>query len=73
MAVIAGRVHKGRVVLDEPLPEGAEVTVVCAGDEEFEGPDPKQVLELERRLAAVKRGAKLVPAREVMAKLRRRA
>jgi hypothetical protein len=73
MAVVAGRVHKGRVVLDEPLPEGAEVTVVCAGDDQYAGPDEAQIDELARRLGSVKRGAKLVPAREVMAKLRRRA
>jgi hypothetical protein len=60
MRVVRGRVEDGRVVVDEPLPEGAEVTVVvAAGDESFDL-DEEQIAELRASIDEADRG-ELVP------------
>ncbi|HTQ47997.1 MAG TPA: hypothetical protein VMI75_34820 [Polyangiaceae bacterium] len=60
MKVVRGRVEDGRVVVDEPLPEGVEVTVVvAAGDERFDH-DEEQIAELRASLDEADRG-ELVP------------
>ena len=66
MRVVHGRVEQGHVVLDEPLPEGAEVAVVvaAAGDAGFEL-DEQQVAELRASIEEADRG-ELVPLDEVL-------
>jgi hypothetical protein len=60
MKVVRGRVEDGRVVVDEPLPEGAEVTVVvAAGDETFDL-DEEQIAALRASMDEADRG-ELVP------------
>ena len=57
MKVVHGRVERGRVVLDEPLPEGTEVTVVVdgTGDEAFDL-DDAQIAALRASMAEADRG-----------------
>jgi hypothetical protein len=60
MKVVRGRVEDGRVVVDEPLPEGTEVTVVVAsGDESFDLSE-EQIAELRASMDEADRG-ELVP------------
>jgi hypothetical protein len=60
MKVVHGRVEHGQVVLDELLPEGAEVTVVvAAGDESFDL-DEDQIAALRESIDEADRG-ELVP------------
>ena len=46
MKVLQGRVERGRVVVDEQLPDGAAVAVVLAGEEDGFELDEQQVREL---------------------------
>jgi hypothetical protein len=56
MKVVHGRVEHGHVVLDELLPEGAEVTVVvAAGDESFDL-DEEQIAALRESIDEANRG-----------------
>jgi hypothetical protein len=57
MKVVHGRVEHGHVVVDEPLPEGAEVSVVIAsGDESFDL-DEEGIIALRESIAEADRGA----------------
>ena len=66
MKVVHGRVEHGHVVVDEPLPEGTEVTVVvaAAGDEAFDL-DEEQIAALRESIEQADRG-ELVPLDEVL-------
>lgn len=66
MKVVHGRVEHGHVVVDEPLPEGTEVTVVvaAAGDESFDL-DEEQIAALRESIVQADRG-ELVPLDEVL-------
>ncbi len=65
MRVVHGRVEHGHVVVDEPLPEGTEVSVVvAAGDESFDL-DEEQIAALRESIAEANRG-ELVPMDEVL-------
>jgi hypothetical protein len=65
MKVVHGRVEHGHVVVDEPLPEGTEVTVVvAAGDEGFDL-DEEQIAALRESIDEANRG-ELVPLDEVL-------
>jgi hypothetical protein len=56
MRVVHGRVERGQLVLDELLPEGAEVTVVIAtGDDGFVL-DEQQIAALRASLDEADRG-----------------
>jgi hypothetical protein len=67
MKVVRGRVEDGRVVVDEPLPEGAEVTVVvAAGDETFDL-DEEQITALRASIDEADRG-ELVPLDVVLSR-----
>ena len=56
MPVVHGRVEQGHVVLDESLPEGADVAVVvAAGDAAFDL-DEEQVAELRASMDEADRG-----------------
>ena len=56
MNAVRGHVRDGRVEVDAPLPDGAEVVVLVAGnDEPFELDEPS-IVELESRIAEVDRG-----------------
>jgi hypothetical protein len=73
MRMIAGRVQQGRVLLDEPLPEGTDVAVAVPGtEEETVEVEEALVRELEQRIADVERNGRLVPLSEVLASMRRR-
>lgn len=65
MKVVRGRVEHGNVVVNEPLPEGTEVTVVvtAAGDEAFDL-DDEQIAALRESMEQADRG-ELVPLEEV--------
>ena len=73
MRVAAGKVVDGRVELDgSELPEGLEVTVLVADDDEtFEADAETQRMLLES-MAQADRG-ETVPFDELLAELRRRA
>jgi len=65
MKVVHGRVEHGRIVVDEPLAEGTEVTVgVAAGDESFDL-DEEQIAALRESIGEANRG-ELVPLDEVL-------
>jgi len=65
MKVVHGRVEHGRVVVDEPLAEGTEVTVVvAAGDDSFDL-DEEQIAALRESIDEANRG-ELVPLDEVL-------
>jgi hypothetical protein len=64
MKVVHGRVEHGHVVVDEPLPEGTEVTVVVAGDEIFDL-DEEQIAALRASIDEANRG-ELVSVDEVL-------
>jgi hypothetical protein len=65
MKVVHGRVEHGRIVVDEPLAEGTEVTVVvAAGDESFDL-DEEQIAALRGSIGEANRG-ELVPLDEVL-------
>ena len=69
MRLIVGRVRQGQVVVDEPLPEGAEVTVAFDADDEPAEVTADEARELEGRIAAVGRG-EFVASEDVLASLR---
>ena len=71
MRLISGRVRQGQVVVDEALPEGAEVTVAFDADDEPAEVTAEEARELESRIAAVVRG-EFVAAEDVLASLRNR-
>jgi hypothetical protein len=65
MKVVHGRVEHGQVVVDEPLPEGAEVTiVVAAGDDGFDL-DEEQIAALRESIEQADRG-ELLPLEDVL-------
>jgi hypothetical protein len=69
MNTVRGRVRKGHVELDDPLPDGTEVVVlVVDGSERFDL-DDSDAAELEARLAEADRGD-LEPAEALFARLR---
>lgn len=57
MTIYPGRVVNGRVEVDDPaeLPEGADVSVVLRGDEEYI-PTPEEEAELEAAMDEAERG-----------------
>ena len=65
-----GRVRGGHVETDVALPEGVEVVVLTAGDEEPFDLDDAQLAELEARMAEADRG-QVEPAAAVLERLRR--
>ena len=69
MNAVRGRVRAGRVELDAELPDGAEVVVLVASDDEPFELDEAAVAELEARIAAADRG-EVEPARAVLDRLR---
>ena len=68
MTAVRGRVRGGRVKVEADLPEGTEVVVLTATDEEPFELDEAQVVELEARIAGVDRGD-VVPAGQVLQQL----
>lgn len=68
MSVVRGRVMHGRVEIDTPLPEGAEV-VVLTGDEAPFDLDDGLVTEMEQRVQAADRG-EVEPVHAVLGRLR---
>ena len=70
MTIVPGRVVNGRVELEDDieLPEGTEVTVRFADEEEFEL-TPEMEAELEESVAQADRG-ELIPVEEVLRDLR---
>ena len=71
MNAVRGRVRGGRIETDAALPEGAEVIVLTAGDEEPFDLDDVQLAEIETRMADADRGD-VEPAATVLDKLRRK-
>jgi hypothetical protein len=73
---LRARVKNGRLVLDEPtdLPEGAEVDLVLADDEDDLTPEEREELHaaLRESIAEMREG-RLVDGKEVIAELRKRA
>jgi len=65
MRVVHGRVEHGRIVVDEELPEGTEVTVVVAAGEEAFELDEEQIAALRESIEEADRG-QLVPLDEVL-------
>ena len=51
MNAVRGRVRGGRIEVDSPLPEGAEVVVLTNGEDEAFDLDDARVAELETRMA----------------------
>lgn len=70
MNAVRGRVRGGRIELEGPLPEGAEVVVLAASREEPFDLDDAQLAELEARMAEADRGA-VEPVGPVLERLRR--
>ena len=70
MNAMRGRVRGGHIETDAALPEGAEVVVLTAGDEEPFDLDDAQLAELEARMAEADRG-QVEPAAAVLKRLRR--
>jgi hypothetical protein len=71
MRITSGKVVSGQVVVEEPLPEGAVVTVLARdADETFEL-DPESEAELLESIAEADRG-ELTPAEKVLRSLRNR-
>jgi hypothetical protein len=64
MRVVHGRVEQGRIVVDEELPEGTEVTVVVAAGEETFELDEEQIAALRESIDEANLG-QLVPLDEV--------
>jgi predicted transcriptional regulator len=65
MKVVHGRVEHGCVVVDEPLAEGTEVTVVVATSDESFDLDEEQIAALRQSIDEANRG-ELVPLDEVL-------
>jgi hypothetical protein len=70
MNAVRGRVRGGRVDVESPLPEGAEVVVLTGGSDELFELDDAQVAEIETRMAEADRGD-VEPADTVLERLRR--
>ena len=70
MNAMRGRVRGGHIETDATLPEGAEVVVLVANDDERFDLDEGQITELETRMAEADRG-QIEPAAAVLARLRR--
>lgn len=70
MNAVRGRVRGGKIELDEPLPEGAEVVVVAARAAAPFDLDDEQIDELEDRVRSADRG-NVVPASSVLPRTRR--
>lgn len=71
MSAVRGRVHGGRVELENELPEGADVVVLTTNSDERFDLAEAEVTELEARMLAADRG-EVRPAAEVFQKLRAR-
>ncbi len=56
MKVVHGRVEQGRVIVDELLPEGADVAVFVAADDEAFDLDEEQIAALRASIAEADRG-----------------
>jgi predicted transcriptional regulator len=67
MKVVHGRVEQGRIVVDEPLADGTEVTVVVAAGEERFDLDEEQIAALRESIAEADRG-ELIPMDEVLSR-----
>ena len=65
MRVTSGKVVSGQVVIEEPLPDGAVVTVLARDPDESFELDPAAEAELLLSLAEADRG-ELIPAEEVL-------
>jgi hypothetical protein len=65
MRVMHGRVEQGRIVVDEAIPEGTEVTVVVAAGEDTFDLDEEQIASLLESLEEANLG-QLVPMAEVL-------
>ena len=65
MRVTSGKVISGQIVIDEPLPDGAVVTVLARDLNESFELDPAAEAELLLSLAEADRG-ELIPAEEVL-------
>ena len=70
MNVVRGRVRGGRVDVESPLPEGAEVVVLTPGSDELFELEDAQLAEIETRMAEADRGD-VEPAETVLERLRR--
>ncbi len=70
MNATRGRVRGGHIETDAALPEGAEVVVLIANDDEGFDLDEAQITELETRMAEADQG-QVEPAAAVFARLRR--
>jgi hypothetical protein len=70
MLTVRARVRNGRLVVDEPtdLPEGTEIELATLDDEPWDLP-AEQLAELKARIASSD-PATLVPAADVLARLR---
>ncbi|HEV8661014.1 MAG TPA: hypothetical protein VGS96_20610 [Thermoanaerobaculia bacterium] len=72
MRITSGKVVGGQIVLEgEPLPDGALVTVLSRDEDETFELDPAAEAELLASIAEADRG-ELIPAEEVLRKLRNR-
>lgn len=73
---MTARVHDGRLLLDEPvnLPEGTEVELVLADDgDALDGTDRSRLhAALDRSAKQLARG-EMIPAEEVLSRLRQRS
>jgi len=65
MRVTSGKVVSGQIVIEEPLPDGAVVTVLARDPDESFELDPVAEAELLLSLAEADRG-ELIPAEEVL-------
>jgi len=72
---LKARVRGGRLVLDEPtnLPEGAEVTLVIADDDDLSDEEREELYRRLRESVAQMHAGQLVDGPEFMAKLRSRS
>ena len=70
MQILTGKVVNGRIVIDDDaaLPEGAEVAVTIAQEEDA-GLTAEQLIELQESISEADRG-ELTPASEVLRRLR---
>ena len=66
---LRGRVRGGQIELEGTLPEGAEVVVLAAGQDEPFDLDDAQLDEIEARMIAAERG-EVEPAGAVLERLR---
>ena len=72
MAILRGRVESGRIVVDEPidLPDGTEVAIAIADDDEMSPDERAELMEsIDRGLEQASRGEGS-SAEEVLRRLR---